>query len=288
MEQSSWHTKFDWKAENYFDDPQVVQLCRAIEANDLEEMQTQIAAGADVNARGKGNMTPLLWAFPDNKIERFKMLLEHGADPNVIVESDFNTKQLGIRPGDSVTQLATESVFPDHFRYVMEYGGNPNLVNPKTGESLLVLVIRRGRGDAKDRVKTLIDKGVDVNQRNPSGIPVVMDAASYFSQFDLALFLIDAGANPKAYKDDSNMKLVHTLVTAKKGLHRLSQRQQADYAKLEQRLKDMGESFEEAEADLKHWRSEVDPKKAKKLRDAEIAARKAREAAEKEARESPE
>lgn len=78
------------------------------------------------------------------------------------------------------------------------------------------------------------------------------------------------------------MKLVHTLVTAKKGLHRLSQRQQDDYAKLAQRLKDMGESFEEAEADFKRWHSEVDPKKAKRLRDVEVAERKAREAAENE------
>src|SRR5205809_270336 len=78
---STFHQKCGWKAENYFSDPQVIALCRAIEANDLAEIDRLVAAGADVNAQGKGKMTPLLWAYPDNKIERFKRLLDHGANP---------------------------------------------------------------------------------------------------------------------------------------------------------------------------------------------------------------
>ena len=85
----TFHEKFNWRAEVYFDDPQVIALCQAIEANDLEEMERLIEAGADVNARGQGNMTPLMWAFPDNKLERFKLLLEHGSDPNVKITTDL-------------------------------------------------------------------------------------------------------------------------------------------------------------------------------------------------------
>ncbi len=33
------HQKCRWKAEDYFDDPQVIALCRAIEASDLAEME---------------------------------------------------------------------------------------------------------------------------------------------------------------------------------------------------------------------------------------------------------
>src|SRR5689334_16940629 len=82
---ATWHEKHNWKAEDYFVDPQVIALCRAIEANDLAEMDRLIAAGADVNGQGKGKMTPLLWALPDNKLARFERLLQHGADPNVII-----------------------------------------------------------------------------------------------------------------------------------------------------------------------------------------------------------
>ena len=34
----TWHEKFGWKAEDYFDDPKVVALCHAIESNDLKEI----------------------------------------------------------------------------------------------------------------------------------------------------------------------------------------------------------------------------------------------------------
>lgn len=120
------HEKVGWKTEDYFDDPQVVALCKAIEANDLAEIDRLVAAGADVNAQGKGKMTPLLWAFPDNKLMRFKRLLEHGADPNVVVEDEFNTRGV-VMPGDSVTHMAASSYYPGYFEAVFAHGGDPNL-----------------------------------------------------------------------------------------------------------------------------------------------------------------
>ena len=65
-----WHELHGWKAADFFTDPQVIALCDAIAANDVARMKERIAAGADVNARGKDSMTPLLWAFVDNKPER--------------------------------------------------------------------------------------------------------------------------------------------------------------------------------------------------------------------------
>jgi uncharacterized protein len=119
---TTWHEKCGWKAEDYFDDPQVIALCHAIQANDLKEMDRLIAAGVDVNAKGKGNMTPLLWAYPDNKLERFSLLLKHGADPDIKIQSDFNTRG-GMRSGDSVTYMACKSAFPGYFDAVFSHGG---------------------------------------------------------------------------------------------------------------------------------------------------------------------
>ena len=120
------HQRSGWKAEDFFTEPKVIALCHAIEANDLAEMDRLVRAGADVNAQGKHKMTPLLWAFPDNNLPRFKWMLEHGANPNVVVEDEFNTRQ-NIARGDSVTQLACESSFPGYFETVFDHGGDPNL-----------------------------------------------------------------------------------------------------------------------------------------------------------------
>ncbi len=71
----SGHELFGWKAEDYFTDAKVIALCRAIEVDDLKEIDRLVANGADVNAKGKGNMTPLLWSYLDDKIDRFQRLL---------------------------------------------------------------------------------------------------------------------------------------------------------------------------------------------------------------------
>lgn len=280
---SHWHAKFDWKADEYFDDPQVIQLCQAIEANDLAEMERLIQAGADVNAQGKGKMTPLLWAFPGNKPERFKKLLEHGADPNVIVESDFNTRHTAIVPGDSVTVLAARSSFPEHFGYVMEHGGNPNQTNPETKCTLLRAIIMEGGPQVKERIKLLIEKGADLNATGGSSSPPVMDAVGFFGQFDVALLLLEAGADPNIYMKNHVRKLTHIVVLAKKGLATMTPQQRADFEKLVEWLEDHGQSIAEAEADFERWKKWPSDRAAKsRLIDAEIAERKAKEAAAKQ------
>ena len=107
--ESRWHARMNWKAEDYFQDPKVISLCKAIEADDVKEMEWLIASGSDANAVGKDGMTPLLWAFPDGKIERFQCLLNKGADPNKVFDSDFGVEH---KPLHSSPTGAT-SIFND-------------------------------------------------------------------------------------------------------------------------------------------------------------------------------
>ena len=76
------HQRLGWKAENFFTDAKVIALCKAVEAKDIREIDRLAKAGANVNAKGRGNMTPLLWAFPMGE-ETFGKMLDLGADPNV-------------------------------------------------------------------------------------------------------------------------------------------------------------------------------------------------------------
>ena len=279
-----------------FNDPKVIALCRAIEANDIAEMERFVKAGADVNAQGKGKMTPLLWAYPDNHLPRFKWLLEHGANPNVVVESDFGTKR-HIPAGDSVTHMACETSFPGYFDAVFDHGGDPNqpcvlplgLGNAIYNDPPLMAVIKalgRKHDEKLKQLKRLISLGADMNALDPRATPV-MKAVGWPGQFDLALTMLEAGSDFRTYMNDKRKRLIHLVVMQEDRLHRYAPEQRAKFQELVKWLEDHGESYEEAKADLERWNSwsrttgEFDRKMA-----AEIAERKAREkaAAEKKAK----
>src|SRR5262249_37642320 len=173
----------------------------------LAEADRLIADGANVNAKGKGNMTPLMWAFPDNKLERFNKLLEHGADPNVTFESDFGTAG-HFEKGQSITHLACATEFPGYFEVVFEHGGDPNLVKNGivSGDTPLFSVIRGGGPNKLDHIRTLIEKGADLNHMNDAWDTPVMQATGWGGQFCIALMLLDAGADYKAYVPKSNTR----------------------------------------------------------------------------------
>jgi hypothetical protein len=280
----TFHQRCGWKAEDYFTDSKVIALCKAIEAKDLAEMDRLVKAGADVNAQGKGKMTPVLWAFPDDQLPRFKWLLQHGANPNVIVESDFGTKG-HISAGESVTHMACETDFAGYFDAVFDHGGDPNL--RRTGASgrdatPLFNVITAGGGNRKEKVKRLIAAGADMNALSGGSTPP-MQAASWFTQNDLVLLMLDAGADFRKYDRKDRDRLIHRVVSQEfgtVGLKALTPQMQADRAAVIKWLEDHGESYEKAKADIARWDSwgrttgEYDRKMA-----AEIAERKAREQA---------
>lgn len=282
----TYHQRYGWKAEDYFIDPRVIALCRAIEANDLAEMERLVQAGADVNARGKGNMTPLLWAFPDNHLPRFKWLLEHGADPNVKIESEFNTRGFMI-PGDAVTHFVCKTAFPGYFDAVFEHGGDPNLRTSRYEDVPLTLVITEGGGgNREEMIRKLIALGADPNLLS-GGRTQAMRAVSWGGQYGLANLLLDLGADHRVYDQKGLRRLIHVVVAEEQAFRGDDPRQKADYQALLQRLTDRGESYEAAKADIARWDSWSGATFREKMA-AEIAERKAREQAEAEAMKKPE
>jgi len=275
----TFHQLCNWRAEDYFTDPKVIALCRAIEANDLAEMERLVKAEADVNAQGKDKMTPLLWAFPDNQLPRFKWLLEHGANPNVVVEGEFNTRQR-ITRGDSVTHMACATSFPGYFEAVFDHGGDPNIRH--TGplgfsQTPLFAVITRGGGDKAAKIRRLIDLGADMNALSNGGTPV-MQAVSWFGQHELALMMLKAGADFRKYGESESQRLIHIVAKQEHRLGQYTPEQRSTFQKLVKWLEDHGESYEAAKTDIARWDSWSGDTFRENM-DTEIAERKAREKA---------
>ena len=280
----SIHQRCGWRAEDYFTDPKVIMLCRAIEANDLAEMERLVKAGADVNAQGKDKMTPLLWAFPDNHLPRFKWLLKHGANPNVVVESGFNTRQT-ISRGESVTLLACKTSYHGYFDAVFDNGGDPNIRH--TGplgfsQTPLFAVITRGAGDKAAKIRRLIELGADMNVLSNGGTPV-MQAVSWFGQYELAIMMLDAGANFRTYGESESQRLIHIVAKQERRLGQYTPEQRAKFHELVKWLEDRGESYAEAKADIGRWDSWCRTTgEFREKMDAEIAERKAAAAKQRE------
>jgi len=268
--QKQWHQTFNWQAEDYFTDPKVVELCRAIEKEDFAIVDKLIAEGADANAKGKDNMTPLLWAFPKNNLMVFTRLLEAGADPNVQVTSEFGTGKLGfsnenyIVAGSSVMELAAKTDFSGYFKAVMEHGGDPNLVSKAWDMEYTPLhtaIDETGYVDKVENVKLLIDAGADVNALAHTNsvflrtkTPLNLAISRY--KFEVAILLLEAGADWEFMPDNTLMTIVHSVLKLEENFPRWednvrNENLRKSYNQLVALLKDKGADFDEAREDLK-------------------------------------
>ncbi|QDT70415.1 Ankyrin repeats (3 copies) [Planctomycetes bacterium MalM25] len=115
-------SKIGWKIEDYFDDPSVIELCRAIESDNLVRMKSLVDQGVDINTIGKHGMTPLMWSFPNKRIDCFRWLLEQGADPNVCLTGTVTNLLIA---GRSVTYAAVAAKEETHYPLVLKHGGTP-------------------------------------------------------------------------------------------------------------------------------------------------------------------
>ena len=244
----SMHASIGWKAENFFDDPKVQALCVAIEKQNLDEIDRLIATGADINARGKDNMTPLLWAFPTNEII-FEHILKQGADPNVIIEGSMGLARelTPFSKGASVVSIAArakhEDKFDNYLKLVLEYGGNPSIVDPEKQTTPIFGAILMG---LKHNVSLLIEKGADVNYVSCGWNTPLLGAIST-NKFDIALLLLEAGADYKFMH--KNRTIVHSVANRYEWFFTDPGQTGDDYRRLVKWLEDHGESVLEAKAD---------------------------------------
>lgn len=192
--QKSWRANVGWKAEDFFDDPKVIALCNAVEEKDMETFDKLLTEGVDVNTRGKGNMTPLFWSFPDHRDEYFKKLLEHGADPNVIIDDNFGLPDV-FSKGTSLTYNVASSDRTELFKWIMEHGGDPNQVNP--GFDNVTPITAAVYGNRKDNIKILIQKNADLNYVADSLDSSAAMKCARQNSYELVLLMLESGAKYK-------------------------------------------------------------------------------------------
>jgi ankyrin repeat protein len=244
----------------------VVELCRAIDKNDLAEVDRLIEAGANVKAEGRGKMTPLLWAFPQKwmlsdppgRLDAFKRLLEHGANPNVLIEPTSTMRVDFLVPGESVTQLAAASEFPGYFDAVFDHGGDVNLQSNSPyvmGDTPLFAVVKGKARDKFARIAKLIQKGADLDHLDYAQRTACMQAVER-DEFDVALMLLEAGARFDFVAPKSNKRVVNSLIEKRPLVSSWPKKRQAEYRNLMDWLDTHGEPLSRAELELNDQKAE--------------------------------
>lgn len=175
---------------DYFESQAQIDLLKAAERGDTKGISKAVDQGADVDQIGKQGMTPLFWMLAQQSLEAFQLLLEHGADPHVVVElpEDFDASQTG------AVEMASKLEDPRYLRALLEHGADPNMiVNEETYETPIYLAIMHRR---MGNIKVLHEFGASLDHRDATLHTPLMRALSA-RMFEHALFLLRAGSDPE-------------------------------------------------------------------------------------------
>jgi len=193
------------QAKDYFTQECQITLLKGVEKGDIAQMDAALKLGANVNAVGYQEITPLGWAIAKQNKAGFLWLLQHGANPNFKIQPKFESDQ-------ATSTMALSALLEDsaYLQMALDHGGDPNATDGYPDKFHEKTIIHTAiENHRKENVKLLAKYGADLNRKNGMGFTPIEEAAMD-SQFDMVLLLMDLGANP-SLKDNYNWDLSRIL-----------------------------------------------------------------------------
>lgn len=182
----------------WFSDKKDIEFCGAIEWDDTNKMEKMLKEGLGINKQGNEGMTFVIYSFLKNKKKSYEYLVEHGADQNIPINVEEKLDNGWSLNGKETSLSLAVGDLEDTFYLEtgLKYGGNPNAV---VGVHLLhdALSIH-----SFTNVQLLINAGANIDglyETNKGGTPLSHSISS--SQYDIAYYLLQKGANPELVKD---------------------------------------------------------------------------------------
>ena len=203
LSEIDFRKRYGMVAPRFFEEPEVLDLCTAIEENDLQRIDYLTKENDIASVRGFAGVTPLLWAYPFQRTERIVSLIEAGADPRVKLSLPCGIAGFS-RAGFNILSDAAMTAEPPLFDAIvtaMEKRGMKWVDHRNFNGDSIPLSILQGLDRGKsERLQRWIDAGGDLEISDQHGVTALMqamimrDAAS-------AEQLLAAGADPHAVCD---------------------------------------------------------------------------------------
>lgn len=165
-------------AKEAFSDPLTGEMVSEAVKGHNARVAELIKQGADVNAVGKDELTPLAWVLASGNLDTAELLLKKGADPNHRMSS-----------GESLMALVAGGDNQDRLKLMLDYGGDPNLRGLHDRPATIYAVEQNRLGN----LKLLIDRGADVNAHTPNGSESAAFSAASLNKFGTLKYLLQKG-----------------------------------------------------------------------------------------------
>ena len=169
-----------------------------------------------INKKPKKNRTALMWACLYRRIPIIDLLLEHGADPNIVDED-----------GESALLIAANYGYSDVVEKLLEHGANPNITG-KDRETALFIAFKFDSSltygytiDIQEKVNSVVEKllehGADPNIVGKDGETALFLAAKFGYPTVVDTFLKNNAKITKKIKDNmqSYKPEIQELIMAK-------------------------------------------------------------------------
>ena len=197
----------------------VTPLHLAAASGSAEAVATLLDHGADVDAlESEWGQTPLLFAAELDRVDAIRTLLEHGADPAIASTTvdlvregrlvgaarQRQRRVLAAFEANNTTPTASQvqaAVLAGRARYLSDEvdereeddDARPPTIKTKGGLTALLHAARQGHIGA---AMALLDGGADIDQVGAGDATSPLLMATINAQFDLAMLLIERGADP--------------------------------------------------------------------------------------------
>lgn len=172
------------------------ELVKAVESNNLRDVQTAISYGADPNARKTGNSNPT--DIP-SIVEQFMRRLSkpQNDEPVIILSTDQHyNPDYG---GDSLLPEKDREIV----RLLLSHGANPNVLST-SGRTPLILVTMNADIET---LKLILNYTIDIDQKDRDSRTALMWAVLYREK-EVVNLLLSRGASVDAATDDGTTALM--------------------------------------------------------------------------------